>query len=349
MQCEKCDRDLPESEFPDPGLKICSGCLASTNENPNQSASPEVQQAISGFWRRTIAFIIDGLILGVFGSILGFFAFDALAGLGAWGRLLGFFIALVYFGILDSSLAKGQTLGKVVLGIRLVDRNGHPVSVARSMIRYTIVATPFFLNKLPANVGMILSILISFIVVVLGGSIIYLLIFNRRTRQSVHDLATKTYVVRSRWQGAVKAKPVWRGHYVFPSVLLVLVIVFSALAPLFMSNPLFKEMLDIQKTVSAQDNIRSAEVMKGVMLNNNTRRSYFRLEVLLRNKPDKFDDEAVKIARLMASLYPEAVKTDVINVTVLYGYDIGIAYASRKHTLSLDYNELQELVKQETL
>jgi len=209
------------------------------------------------------------------------------------------------------------------------------------MIRYTLVATPFFLNNLQANVGMISSVLISFLLFVLGGSIIYLLIFNRRTRQSVHDLATKTYVVRSRWEGAIKTKPVWRGHFVFPSVLVVLVIVFSALTPLFMSNPLFKEMLDIQRTVLAQDNIRSAQVTKGVTLKNDTKSSYFRLVVLLRNKPDKFDDEAVKIARLMASLYPEAVKTDAINVTVLYGYDIGISHASRKYTLSLDYNELQ--------
>ena len=37
---------------------------------------------ISGFWRRLLAFFLDGIFIGVFGFILGLFFFDFFAQIG---------------------------------------------------------------------------------------------------------------------------------------------------------------------------------------------------------------------------------------------------------------------------
>ena len=52
---------------------------------------------ISGFWRRIGALIIDTLILGIAGIVLGLFLESTFVLIGAWGRLVGFSIALIYF------------------------------------------------------------------------------------------------------------------------------------------------------------------------------------------------------------------------------------------------------------
>jgi len=66
---------------------------------------------MAGTWRRLFAFCLDGLFLGAFGAWLGLLAYDRLAALGDWGRVVGFAISLVYFGAMGSELSGGQTLG----------------------------------------------------------------------------------------------------------------------------------------------------------------------------------------------------------------------------------------------
>jgi len=53
----------------------------------------------------------------------------------------------------------------------------------------------------------------------------YLLLFNRRTRQSLHDLLAGSYVVRRGHDGPVPVAPPWRGHVAGIAVCLVAVTV----------------------------------------------------------------------------------------------------------------------------
>ena len=57
------------------------------------------KQIIAGFWRRFFAFFIDSLILSIAGFVLGFIFFDYFVAIGTFGRLIGFAISLLYFGI----------------------------------------------------------------------------------------------------------------------------------------------------------------------------------------------------------------------------------------------------------
>ena len=89
----------------------------------------ETQRPVAGFWRRVIAALIDGLILGLVGWILGFFLSDFFMSLGGWGRLLGYAIALAYFVPGNSSIFSGQTVGKRALGIRVVKASGETLAM----------------------------------------------------------------------------------------------------------------------------------------------------------------------------------------------------------------------------
>ncbi len=102
--------------------------MGAPSNDPMNTQPPVLgQRKICGFWRRVAALMIDSLPLGVVGLVMGWFFFDALAQLGSGGRLLGFAIALLYFGILNSSVGRGQTLGKRAMGIEVVDGAGRHI------------------------------------------------------------------------------------------------------------------------------------------------------------------------------------------------------------------------------
>jgi uncharacterized RDD family membrane protein YckC len=150
--------------------------------------SPRAQDQLApaGFWRRFAAFLVDGLLLALVGNALGFALFDAMVWLGAWGRVLGFVIALAYFVPLESRFGGGRSLGKHWLGIRVVDAAGRALAPARAAARFAIFGVPYFLSgaALPVRAitfarGVPLALL-SF-----GAftALVYLLVFNRRTRR----------------------------------------------------------------------------------------------------------------------------------------------------------------------
>src|SRR4051812_31819978 len=101
---------------------------------------------IAGFWRRLGAFCLDCLLLAAIGLAVGFFLTDEFVRLGPWGRLLGFSVALTYFGTLNSVLMGGQTLGKRLLKIKVVAKSGTPLSVPKSLLRFLPLGAPWFLN-----------------------------------------------------------------------------------------------------------------------------------------------------------------------------------------------------------
>ena len=86
--------------------------METTLDSRIEIGAPPAHRAISGFWRRLLAIVLDGLILGIVGFVSGLFFFNFYAQLGGWGRLIGLGVDSIYFGILNSAIGKGQTIGK---------------------------------------------------------------------------------------------------------------------------------------------------------------------------------------------------------------------------------------------
>lgn len=85
----------------------------------------------AGFWRRFVAALLDGIIVGVI-------AFIVAAILGAEANAangIRILLGLLYYPYLEGST--GQTMGKKALGIRVVDlAGGGSIGYGRAFIRY---------------------------------------------------------------------------------------------------------------------------------------------------------------------------------------------------------------------
>jgi uncharacterized RDD family membrane protein YckC len=120
----------------------------------------------AGFWRRFAAAFIDGILVAIAGGIL-----RAVLG-GGGGSGLTTLLSAAYFTYFEGG-SNGQTLGKMALGIRVIDfAGGGSIGYGRAFIRW---------------VGRILS----FIVFLLG----YLWMLWDNERQTWHDKFANDVVV----------------------------------------------------------------------------------------------------------------------------------------------------------
>jgi uncharacterized RDD family membrane protein YckC len=313
--------------------------------------APPPVRVICGFWRRIVAVFLDSLVLGAVGMVSGLFLFDTYASMGGWGRLLGFAVALIYFGVLNSSIGKGGTFGKRVMGIEVVDKNGEHITLLRSLARYTILGVPFFLNgaSIPIGAPAVIFYLVGFVIFGLGGAIAYLYVFNTRTRQSVHDLAVGTFVVRSGGSGEITARPALRVHLGVIGIWLVCVLLLSVLGSFLVSTNLFSDLLSVQKAVVASPDVSAANVSSGESMTfhggSNAKTSYFQANVSVRARPGSYEAEATEIASIVLNTYPKIDQDDSIVVNVSYGYDIGIARSSITRNFQHSPSEWKALVR----
>jgi uncharacterized RDD family membrane protein YckC len=113
-----------------------------------------------------LAIILDSLILGAAGLILGAIFFGSRMTTSSNGSLTlgrGYFvdrylldlgIGLLYYGYFNGVV--GQTIGKMALRIRVVDESsGRPIGVGRGMLRYFIYAVLFFACLIPGIVSVL--------------------------------------------------------------------------------------------------------------------------------------------------------------------------------------------------
>lgn len=129
-------------------------------------------------------------------------------------------LSAAYFIFAYAAAGNGYSLGKRVLSIRVVNRQGESLSLPASAIRWLVligIALPLsllgdgFERGRPLGVAPAMAIAVPVLAVVVVDS--YLFLFNRRTRQSLHDLAAGSFVVRRAHAGPVPVAPLWRGHF----------------------------------------------------------------------------------------------------------------------------------------
>lgn len=303
---------------------------------------------ISGFWRRIGALIIDTLILGIAGIVLGQFLESTFVLIGAWGRLVGFSIALIYFGVMNSSISGGQTIGKKILKLRVVDSNNSPISIGKSILRYFVLAIPFSLNGAQfSNEAMLSFFMYPLSLVIFGGlfSILYLYIFNRVTRQSLHDLAVGTFVVNANVEKQETGK-IWNVHLIIVAVLFLSAAIVPAFTAKLVQNEPFKDMLSVQSALLNESNVTYATIFSGSSTLSSTNEitkttTYVRSQVFIRSANVDDVELARKFASIVIANYPEALQKDTVQITLTYGYDIGIASKWSNYAHSFNPRELQ--------
>ena len=127
----------------------------------------EVAMNYAGFWRRLVAVIIDGVILGAITGVL-----MAIFGAQQAASWLGSIIGIIY--IIGFWTWRGQTPGKMVMGIKIIKTDGSPIGIGRAILRYV-------------------GYLVSTIIICIG----YLMIAWDSKKQGLHDKIAGTYVVKT--------------------------------------------------------------------------------------------------------------------------------------------------------
>jgi len=138
------------------------------------------QSKIAGAGRRTIGGLIDLILLGIVYGVLVFYlgttkveGASLEVSLDGMPGLIFFAITLAYYIILEATT--GRTLGKLAMGLRVVNNNQESITWGQSLIR----------NLLRIIDGLIPIYLIGFIVMVASPN-----------KQRVGDHAAKTYVIK---------------------------------------------------------------------------------------------------------------------------------------------------------
>lgn len=286
---------------------------------------------ISGFWRRLIAFFLDTLFLALVGFLLGLFFKEVFVQLGQWGFLVGFLVSLIYFSVGNSTIANGQTFGKRGVHIQVVDAENKPIGLGRSISRYLVLGMPFYLSSLQFlsdMMGSFLSYIIG--ILVFGGyfTIVYLFVFNRATRQSLHDLVVGTYVVHENTEKQ-PADPVWKGHFVVFALLVVAAISLTVFNNSLIQTKPFEGMNEVRIRLSDEAVVSHSTITSGLStfkpLGEAPNQSRFVTAQIFLNE-NLVDDESLArhLAELVVEHYPQAREKDVMLVTLVHGYSIGI-------------------------
>lgn len=180
--------DSFDQQPPTSGEPWRSSSQPPTLEKPSYESSllGEKTVQVIGFGRRAVAYLIDTILLAIVGGIVGAFTgFTIGVGSVATGassdttmsvaelvaQCLGLLINGAYFVIFWSQT--GQTIGKMAMGIKVVDTNGQLISGGKAIARYV----GYFISSLVLAFG-------------------FAWVAFDEKRQGWHDKIANTYVVR---------------------------------------------------------------------------------------------------------------------------------------------------------
>lgn len=306
---------------------------------------------LSGFWTRVWALLIDSLILGILGFILGFPFENFFISLGESAKLIGWIISLAYFSILNSKLNNGQTLGKKIMKIQVTDIEGKTIDLKTSFLRSLVLTTPFFLNgfKIPGSDAFsVINIIQSIIIFASGLGIIVFYIFNKETRQSLHDIITKTYVVRGHRNHAVTMMlPLKKLPFYLTGGLLFLIIITSLYN--FNSDSEIKELIPVYEKISQQNHVLRATISMNYFPPN--KKPVYTISIKTDQKQkfnDDMDNDPVVKKAVETFISSNIYKTDqsILNVVIGSGFDIGIARQYYSYNIIKPIYQWRETIKQ---
>jgi uncharacterized RDD family membrane protein YckC len=282
-------------------------------------------------WRRVVAYIADSLLLSVAGAGIGAAFSNKLWGLGPWGRLIGFFVASIYFVSLDSGVGSGQTLGKRWMKLRVVNAAGNCISPGQAFARFAIFTIPYSLYDLTlplTRTPWIVFSIISFAVLWTGVLTWLLIVFNAQSRQGLHDLAVESYVVYYDHAGPVNAQYMHR--FLLPVIGGLLVSITAASAAVqewTEKQPSNIEFYRDSRPLEVMDGVQRARLFDSLSHSpaGGPAKKILHVYIVLKSKPASEEAFADGAARAVLQEDRNALDYDELSIRLSYGYDIGIA------------------------
>lgn len=325
-----------------------------------KKTSPIYSRLLSRF----AAYLIDILLLGVFGMILGLLLRSSFAKMGYQGLLVGFSISIAYFGFGNSKVFKGQTVGKKTLNLRVVNSDYSTLSVWKSLLRSSVYTIPyFFLNyriigwsELSASYVGKSIICLSFLIVLPIH-----LIINTPTRQALHDLFLGTYVINTDGYSEV---PLGKSR-ILPTTITGIIALLLITLFVFLNirnknnNLVVQELAPLKEKIDNLDKVAYSAISRNTSTTRQfgsdeiSRSNYLRLNIIIKDNlisgasPNDIEKiSPVKDAiKIVLSDYEELNNLDYIQVSLMYGFNIGISKSSRSLTSSYSVDEWRQKIE----
>jgi uncharacterized RDD family membrane protein YckC len=304
-------------------------------ETPNGDAASGIARATAaGFWRRAAAFAIDSIVLSLIGMAVIALGFEWLARIGAWGRLIGFAFGSLYFTLMEGVNGRCQSLGKQTLKIKVVriTPDGFvPLTPIQAWVRYTIVAVPFVLGGIGfvdvatmRNGTSLLAIANSEVVFLWGAAMVYLLIFNRPSLRSLHDLTVSAAVVRVEAHAGLQAW-VRRIHWIALSVVGTLLVA-GGLVARHRFDEAFAGLWGIQQAVADVPGVRQSSVSSMHRVGAAPQPDTQTIVTAVVGTPALQTEAGIlEIARAVFTAMPALANRGVVTVVIVRGVDLGVA------------------------
>jgi hypothetical protein len=214
----------------------------------------------------------------------------------------------------------------------VVDKDGKVLSLPRSLSRYSILLAPLYLGTTVDAAGWRP---LGWLLDITSIAIFYLCIFNRATRQSLHDLATDAFVIDAPGNGGVSSPHFWRWHW----AILGLVLLLFAAADCWMvratSNEAMPELIAIQQALIQSGKVQG---VPNVTLQENKVPPRIirtlRATVVPKDPPTDYDRAAADLAGIMIKADPQAIHRDYVVLDFVEGFRFGFATYSIKRFVS---------------
>jgi uncharacterized RDD family membrane protein YckC len=171
IRCQSCGYDnLPEARF----CANCGSSLATAAKQPVPTVIPGAELAAPvaaveymGFWIRFGAAIIDAVVISLIS-----FVFPRIGGVGIGFPFWGILIPWLYYWLFTG--LKGQTLGKMAVGIKVVNTEGYTPGLGIAALR-----------EIPGKILSFIAIYLGFLWIIWDGQ-----------KQGWHDKIANTYVLK---------------------------------------------------------------------------------------------------------------------------------------------------------
>jgi uncharacterized RDD family membrane protein YckC len=315
----------------------------------------ELKHNISKFWTRIGAFIIDFLIIGILGFIIGIIFEDFFVSLGNHGLLFGLIITIIYFSIANSKITNGQTIGKKIVKIKTINASGNALSLKTSLLRSLILFTPYFLINYPIpGLGQFsaLDIYKSSILTstLIGIAILY--IANKSTRQSLHDMLMGTYVVNVKENEDVsEIQPNKKVGIIITLVVTFIMLLFSTFS-LLLLKPVINGFEDLIGEFEDIDGVLNAGISRNTTTFFGDEKSItesYTVVLHVQKIPNRYDfdqseivKEAVEVLFLNTS---DGFTVDIIKIQLTKGFNIGIAKKHNSYSSSKSPEEWAQAIE----
>lgn len=307
------------------------------------------KKLVIGFWIRLLSDVLDCMILGAVGYLLSVPLKELFHWIGESAFLIGVVISFLYFGIMQSSVAGGQTLANMLLRIQVLRLDGAYLSKSRAFLRFLVPAFLLFNQSIllaltslfPALDNFPFQSFYSLLVAILFIGI-SLLVALHPLKQGVHDLMVGSIVVRENAYHAdtisLLSDPSKKIRAFTLTGLFLVLIIAGTFTGTKQDEPMrpVVDLLIRQKHVleenTALRRIMPRIVLRGVPQPDGSLKEVRILELEATLLRPIFDDEDFRrqqvrtAVNLLVKNYPHVSTCNYIDAKIMTGYNIGIWY-----------------------